>query len=153
MAGSTKELHGELLELATSLLSQIEQYVGNDNVDKQTRSSIVRNAQEIIKKVGRIPEEQMLEDCIKAAEMVSKHLFSLWGAFEAIPNEGSISLEDLAGSIKCDVKLLSKGSLSLSSLSSGSVMDGTNLLFSPICAHASLNRHSEARESWPRGAH
>ena len=96
---------GELRQLATSLLSQVEQYAGRE---KELQSSIVRTAQEIIKKVGRIPEEQMLEDSIKASEMVSKHLFSLWGAVEGIPDEGSISLEELATSLECDFKLLGK---------------------------------------------
>lgn len=50
----------------------------------------------------------MLEDSIKAGEMVSKHLFSLWGVFDAIPAEGSVSLADLAATVSCDVKLLGK---------------------------------------------
>lgn len=115
MVDLTNESQAELRQLATSLLAQVEQYSGHD---KEMRSSIVRSAQEIIKKVGRIPEEQMLEDSIKAAEMVSKNLFSLWGAFEGIPTEGSISIEELATTVKCDAKLLGKA-LSFPSLCFG----------------------------------
>jgi len=105
MGDLADESLGELRQLATSLLTQVEQYAGQS---KQAHADIVRTAQEIMKKVGRNPEEQMLEDSIKAAEMVSKNLFSLWGAFEAIPTQGSISLDKLATNLKCYVKLLSK---------------------------------------------
>ena len=109
---------GEIHQLAASLLSKVEQYAGHD---KELQSGIVRTAEEIIKTVGRIPEEQMLADSIKAAEMVSKHLFSLWGAFDGIPTEGSISLKELGTIVKCDPKLLGQSCL-LSLLVSACVM-------------------------------
>lgn len=96
--------NAKLRELALTLSANVEQYNGSN---KENHARIVRQAQEIIAAVGRIPEEQMLEDTIKSGEMVSKHLFNRWGAFEAIPSEGSITLEDLATAIDCDVKLIS----------------------------------------------
>lgn len=103
MATDSDATHDKLRQLAASLSSSVEQY---DRSDKESRTSIVRAAQQVISTVGRIPEEQMLDDSIKAGEMVSKHLFSLWGVFDAIPAEGSVSLADLAATVSCDVKLL-----------------------------------------------
>ena len=105
MAPTTDATHDKLRQLAASLSSSVEQY---DSSSKESRSAIVEAARHVIETVGRIPEEQMLEDSIKAGEMVSKHLFVLWGVFDAIPAEGSISIADLAATVDCDVKLLGR---------------------------------------------
>jgi len=138
MTGLPNGSLGELQELAASLLSKVEQHDGSD---MELRSNIVRTAREIIRKVGRIPEEQMLEDSIKSAEMVSKHLFSLWGAFEAIPTEGSISLEELGRIVKCDPKLLGKSCLLSSLVPAGALA----YPYSPLCAHVGFDWNPEAR--------
>lgn len=80
---------------------------GSD-VDKAQRSAIVGAANDILAAVKN-PTDQWMDVTAQTALMAANRLFWEWGAFDAIPLDGSpVSYNDLAATVGVQAKLLSK---------------------------------------------
>lgn len=79
----------------------------SDNVDKVQRQTIIDAAQRIMDSVKR-PDHRWHDFGQMTALYASAQLFYEWGAFEAIPVEGSITYQELAAQTDTEEALLSK---------------------------------------------
>lgn len=105
----------ELQQLATTLLTDVTHYTLRGNapagVSENSRAAIIATAQAIINFVRCDTHLEPMDDCVKIGEMVAKQMFAAFGAFQQIPLEGSVTYAELATSVRCDVRLLSRVSL------------------------------------------
>lgn len=76
-----------------------------DAVDKAQRQQIIEAAQKVLNAVKR-PDDVWVDTNMDIARFAASQLFYKWGAFEAIPVEGSISYQDLAVATKSEEALL-----------------------------------------------
>lgn len=94
-------------DLTPALVDAVRQFDAAANTDQETavRDSIVNAAQAIID-AARPPQPQWMNQSAACAEFVALRLFIEWGAFEAIPLEGTISYQALAEKIDADMQLV-----------------------------------------------
>ncbi|KAH9225151.1 hypothetical protein K456DRAFT_1852815 [Colletotrichum gloeosporioides 23] len=106
----------ELQQLATTLLTDVTHYTLRGNapagVSENSRAAIITTAQAIIDLVRCDTHLEPMDDCVKIGEMVAKQMFAAFGAFQQIPLEGLVTYAELATSVRCDVDLLNRVSLS-----------------------------------------
>lgn len=97
----------DLQRLTPQLLETVLQYSASTNADQEAegRNKIVAAAQAIIE-AARPPQPQWMNQSAACAEFVALRLFIEWGAFEAIPLEGTIGYQDLADKIGADMQLV-----------------------------------------------
>ncbi|KAI3392444.1 hypothetical protein diail_5688 [Diaporthe ilicicola] len=77
----------------------------SDAVDKAQRQQVIEAAHKVLNAVQR-PDDVWVEMHMNIARMAACELFYRWGAFEAIPVQGSISYRDLAVATKSEEALL-----------------------------------------------
>jgi len=118
MSESPSRLGQQELRLATDKLAaavaEFEAHPVPDgsDTDKAQRSAIVGAATEILAAVKN-PADQWMDATAQNALMAANRLFWEWGAFDAIPLDGSaISYKDLAVKVDVQLKLLCKPMLS-----------------------------------------
>ncbi|EEY22332.1 O-methyltransferase [Verticillium alfalfae VaMs.102] len=103
----TAQFRDDLRRLTPELLSSVLDYTSISNVDDDVaaRNKIVAAAQAIIE-AARPPQPQWMNQSAACAEFVALRLFIDWGAFEAIPIEGSITYQELADKVDAEVQLV-----------------------------------------------
>lgn len=103
----TAQFRDDLRRLTPELLSSVLDYTSVSNVDDDVaaRNKIVAAAQAIIE-AARPPQPQWMNQSAACAEFVALRLFIDWGAFEAIPIEGSITYQELADKVDAEVQLV-----------------------------------------------
>jgi hypothetical protein len=99
-------------KLATAV-AEFEAHSAPDgsDTDKAQRSAIVGAANDILAAVKN-PTDQWMDVTAQTALMAANRLFWEWGAFDALPLDGSpVSYKDLAVKVDVEEKLLSKAFL------------------------------------------
>ncbi|KAM0270457.1 hypothetical protein ACHAQH_009398 [Verticillium albo-atrum] len=102
----TAQFRDDLRRLTPQLLNSVLDYTTAPDVDDDVaRNKIVAAAQAIIE-AARPPQPQWMNQSAACAEFVALRLFIDWGAFEAIPIEGSITYQELADKVDAEVQLV-----------------------------------------------
>lgn len=106
-ASNPAAFRDDLQRLTPQLLETVLQYSASTDAEHEAegRNKIVAAAQAIVE-AARPPQPQWMNQSAACAEFVALRLFIEWGAFEAIPLEGSITYQELADKIDADMQLV-----------------------------------------------
>ncbi|KAK3321754.1 O-methyltransferase [Apodospora peruviana] len=114
MSGTPHRAGQEELRIAqdklASAVAEFEAHTAPDgsDTDKAQRSAIIAAANDILAAVKN-PADQWMDVTAQTALMAANRLFWEWGAFDAMPRDGSaVSYKDLAVKVDVQAKLLSR---------------------------------------------
>lgn len=108
VATDSAALRADLRRLTPQLVDSVLEYsstTADSEQDFAGRAKVVAAAQAIVD-AAQPPQPAWMNQSSACAELVALRLFIEWGAFEAMPSEGSISFQDLADKISADMQIV-----------------------------------------------